>query len=347
VEGADSKLRIFISYGHDEYVTLAERLKLDLEGCGHAVWFDSERLNAGRYWEAHIEQGLNWVSEVRDMGRMLLLMTPHSVRQPDGYCLNELARVMERKVSVLPVMVAWCEAPLSIARVQWFDMTDCVPLASGAEKYREKFPRLLRSLKEGRAVPLLSRKARYAEKFAGLLALASLTDRIHAVSVRASGGAANESAAMRRASQFRSLPGTFSAGERVRLAIHSERSCHFLLLNISDPGEAVCLCPSWFAPAPKLKEGTNYFPQESSCYDVFPLNDPGRECLLAVLSDRPIWLDLMPSDQRIPAAVLGERQIERLIDELRSLERSHWEALVTYLDVEFTAGNGERLDPRA
>ena len=38
------RMRVFISYGHDEHVAIAERLSQDLTERGHHVWFDAERL---------------------------------------------------------------------------------------------------------------------------------------------------------------------------------------------------------------------------------------------------------------------------------------------------------------
>ena len=49
--------------------------------------------------------------------RFLLLLTPHSVRRPDGYCLNELARAFGRSLPIIPVLVSPVEPPLSIL---WF-----------------------------------------------------------------------------------------------------------------------------------------------------------------------------------------------------------------------------------
>jgi WD40 repeat protein len=142
--------RIFISYGHDEHATLAERLKLDLETRGHRVWFDIERLQPGSDWERYIEEGLDWVGQDPGRGRVILLMTPHSVRRPDGYCLNEIARALARRVMVLPVMVVWSEPPLSICRIQWLDMQDCVPIDDRSEKYEGKFQKLVDALEHDR-----------------------------------------------------------------------------------------------------------------------------------------------------------------------------------------------------
>ncbi|MCP4256029.1 MAG: toll/interleukin-1 receptor domain-containing protein [Planctomycetes bacterium] len=143
---APEKLRIFLSYGHDEQVVIAERMKTDLEGRGHEVWFDTEKLRVGKEWEEYIERGINWVSEICDRGRILLLMTPHSVRRPNGFCLNELARALDRQLSVVPVMVVQVEPPLSICRIQWLDLRDCVPLKDRMERYEHRFDQLLDAL---------------------------------------------------------------------------------------------------------------------------------------------------------------------------------------------------------
>lgn len=140
--------RIFISYGHDEFSELALQLKEDLTGCGHEVWFDLERLKSGQDWEAYIEEGLDWVSEIPNAGRVVLMMTPHSVRRPDGYCLNEIARAIQHRVNIVPVMVVWCEPPLSICRIQWLDMRDCVPVAAQSDRYKLKFDFLIEALEE-------------------------------------------------------------------------------------------------------------------------------------------------------------------------------------------------------
>ncbi len=141
--------RIFISYGHDGLVNVADRLKEDLIARGHEVWFDAERIKAGGDWERYIEEGLDWASQ-NDRGRIILLMTPHSVRRPDGFCLNELARAILRSIRILPVMLVWCEPPLSICRIQWLDMQDCVPLRDRFDRYQSKLSMLVEALEHDR-----------------------------------------------------------------------------------------------------------------------------------------------------------------------------------------------------
>ncbi|MBW2638227.1 MAG: TIR domain-containing protein, partial [Deltaproteobacteria bacterium] len=53
---------------HDEYATLAEQLKKDLQERGHEVWFDLDRLKPGGDWEIYIEEGIEWVSEFPGRG---------------------------------------------------------------------------------------------------------------------------------------------------------------------------------------------------------------------------------------------------------------------------------------
>lgn len=142
------KLRIFISYGRDEYVTLAERLKTDLEKRCHDVWFDKDKIREGVDWEQYIDEGLNMVGRNPETGRFILIMTPHSVRRPDGYCLNEIAKALTRSVPIIPIMLVRSEPPLSIYRLQYLDMQDCFPPTENDISYEKGFERLVLALEE-------------------------------------------------------------------------------------------------------------------------------------------------------------------------------------------------------
>jgi len=141
--------RIFLSYGRDEYTPFVLRLKKDLADAGHEVWFDAERLEVGKDWEQYIEEGLAWASETSH-GLFVLMMTPHSVRRPDGFCLNELARAIQLGLKVIPIMLVLCEPPLSICRIQWLDMQDCVPVEKNESNYAVKMGMLLGSISQDR-----------------------------------------------------------------------------------------------------------------------------------------------------------------------------------------------------
>ncbi|GMF32720.1 unnamed protein product [Phytophthora fragariaefolia] len=78
---------------------------------GHVVWLDIEKLSAGIDWEEGIAGGLSWVRDAGQDGRVLLVMTPHALRRPDGYCLNEVARAASLRLNIFPVMVAESAPP--------------------------------------------------------------------------------------------------------------------------------------------------------------------------------------------------------------------------------------------
>lgn len=139
-------LRIFLSYGHDEHAEFVQRLAKDLQKHKHEVWFDLERLKPGGDWEVYIEDGLKWVAEKPGMGRIVLVMTPHSVRRPDGFCLNELARALDHHVFIIPIMLVWCTPPLSISRIQWLDMQLCAKASQIEGPYESTKNRLLEAL---------------------------------------------------------------------------------------------------------------------------------------------------------------------------------------------------------
>jgi tetratricopeptide (TPR) repeat protein len=124
-------------------VSVAERLKNDLIANGHEVWFDAERIKPGTDWECYIEDGLNWVSQDIKNGCFVLLMTPYSIRRPDGFCLNELSKAIQRSLKIIPVMLAWCEPPLSICRIQWLSMEDCIPVEERYGRYEARLRALL------------------------------------------------------------------------------------------------------------------------------------------------------------------------------------------------------------
>ena len=134
-------MRIFISYGHDEHLQFARKLYEAFIERGDEVWFDEDKLKAGCCWEEYIENGLKWISNDPD-GKMILIMTPHSVRRPDGYCLNELSYALDLRLDILPVMLVWTTPPLSIYRYQWLDLTD----RKGETDFADDFRKIISSL---------------------------------------------------------------------------------------------------------------------------------------------------------------------------------------------------------
>ena len=107
-----------------------------------------------------------------------------------------------------------------------------------------------------------------------------------------------------------------------------------LLLNIGTTKKVYCLCPSLFAPDTQLTPGRTILPQKDSKYPSFVISGkPGREHLLAIITEEPLELNWMPTDPKIPACVLSQADIKALIDQLRNLDGNRWTALSTYFDV--------------
>jgi hypothetical protein len=123
-------------------------------------------------------------------------------------------------------------------------------------------------------------------------------------------------------------------GSRVCLAIELHHAGHLLLLDEGPEGIIYCLCPSWFAPETYMQPGRSYLPQERSRYEAFVVTgQPGREHLLAIITDEPLGLEWMPPEPTVPARVLDQTDIDTLLARLRALEGDRWIALSTYFDV--------------
>jgi hypothetical protein len=65
-----------------------------------------------------------------------------------GICLNEVACALDRRLPVVPVMAAQVEPPLSICRIQWLDLVDCVPIQKKIAKYQNKLSPLVEALEK-------------------------------------------------------------------------------------------------------------------------------------------------------------------------------------------------------
>ena len=140
MDSNNQKGRIFISYGHDEYSEFALSLVDFLKGNGYDVFIDKEGIQTGREWEIKLEEGLLWTKGDGRNGIFILLMTPYSVRRPDGYCLNEMLYALDLGLKMIPVMLKTVTPPLSIYRLQYLDLTDT------SNDKNACFPRILHSL---------------------------------------------------------------------------------------------------------------------------------------------------------------------------------------------------------
>jgi hypothetical protein len=141
---APTPIRIFLSYGHDEHADLARRIKQDLKEIGFEAWMDEDGIQPTNDWQVAIELGLEKTHSV------IALMTPHSMRRPDGVCLDELAYARFRGKKVVPVMVEFVQPPLCISRLQWLDMQNWRDSSKGGVReswYKKQFTTLVKAIK--------------------------------------------------------------------------------------------------------------------------------------------------------------------------------------------------------
>ncbi len=144
---ATDRPKIFLSYGRRDASELAQRLCRDLEAVGFEVWMDVERLVPGSRWQEEIEEAL------REAQVVVSLLSPHAVRRgsdsdpTDSVCLDELAlaRAGRPPTPVVPAMVAACEPPLIIYRL---DYVDLLASQQSEDEYRRGFDRLVSGIRE-------------------------------------------------------------------------------------------------------------------------------------------------------------------------------------------------------
>jgi hypothetical protein len=168
----------------------------------------------------------------------------------------------------------------------------------------------------------------------GLFSIARFTDQIWPVPAERARRGFTRSALRDLGAPQVDVKHGFSIGSRLRIAIESEIEGHLLLLDKGTTGKIYCLCPSHFAPDTRLQKGLTYLPQERSHYDAFAVTgNPGREQLLAIVTNEPLNIDWMPTDTKTPARVLDNSDIATMLTQLQKIDGDKWVALSTYFDV--------------
>ena len=122
----NDKMKIFVSYGHDEYTSFAFKLVDYLREKGFDVWIDVRDIHESSFWDEEIERGLMNVSAAGDRGKLVLIMTPKSIGRPGGFCLNEIAMALDKKINILPLMLKQATPPIFIYRIQYLDCQNCM-----------------------------------------------------------------------------------------------------------------------------------------------------------------------------------------------------------------------------
>lgn len=326
---------LFISYASrdaDRVVPIAKHL----ESTGVTVWRDQDRILGGGSYGPEIVEGI-------EQCKVLMLMcSAASMRSRNVKQEIQLAWHYERPY--LPLLLDdsigraypkqvqyWLEG------CQWIEVLDRPPEAWG--------PAVLRALERLGAAdeavgsgepegPPGARPIRLEQGMAGLRKLASFTDQIWPIPAEAARRGVTRGTTRGLGAPQPDVKHGHRLGSRVRLVIESEREGHLLLLDEGPEGVTYCLCPSRFAPDTRLCAGKSVLPQPQSEYDSFLVTGvPGREHLLAIVTDQPLDLRWMLEDCHTPASVLNRKDIDTLLVRLRGLEGGCWAAYSTFFEV--------------
>jgi hypothetical protein len=123
-------------------------------------------------------------------------------------------------------------------------------------------------------------------------------------------------------------------GSRISLAMQWDADAHLLLIDDGPDGKTFCLCRLWFVPDTRLRPGVAVLPPESARCEPFVVTGvSGREQVVVVLTEQPLPLDWMPTEQRMPARMLTEADFEKLLGLIRKLRPGSSTALATRREV--------------
>jgi len=108
-------MRIFISYGRNDTLELAQKIASWLREQGHEPWLDVENgIPPSKPFDVRIEVG------IKESTLVLALLSPWSVR-PEGFCRNEILYAQAHKINILPVRIADVTPPIQIISLNYLD----------------------------------------------------------------------------------------------------------------------------------------------------------------------------------------------------------------------------------
>jgi hypothetical protein len=305
-----------------------------LEAAGVRLWVDSHKIEGGTNY------GLEIVQAIKECKVLLLMCSNASLRSRNVKQEIQLAWKYQRPY--LPLLLEpvnfdeqieyWLEGS------QWIELLDSAP-----ERWLQAVLRALeRAGVHHHGIELTDSAAaqpvqpiRLAQGLEGLRSVARFTDQIWPLAAEyCAPNPVTRSANRGLGAPQDDVQHGYRLGSRVCLAIESDRDGYLLLLDKGPESILYCLCPSWFAPESRLRAGRNILPQPGARFGSFQVSGaPGREELLAIITDEPLDLDWMPADSRTPARVLSEQDVGALVSRLQALEGNRWTVLGTYFDI--------------
>jgi hypothetical protein len=323
----------FISYASRDRARVLP-IADQLQSAGVRAWLDRNRIDGGMVWAEEIVRG------IKSCKAMLLMCSDAAMRS--RAVKQEIQLAWKYELAYLPLLLEETHFPeqlqFFLEGCQWIEVMErpaaewLPPVLRALERVGIASSRLpFGSTASGSVIQL----TRPAPDLHGLRAVAKFTDRIWPLVVEryTQLGLAlyevRDLGAAREGVEHR-----IRLGSQVFWALDWDRDAYLLLLDEGPEGKTYCLCPSWFAPDPHVRPGLTLLPQASAgCQPFVVTGIPGREHLLAILTDQPLGLEWKTPDTRVPARVLNQADIDELLALLRCLEPGSWTALATYCDV--------------
>jgi TIR domain len=325
---------VFVSYAsHDRerVMTVASNLR------SHEVslWLDQHRIVGGASWAREIVQAIRSC-------KVLLLMCSDAAMRSRAVA-QEIQLAWKYQLGYLPLLLERTSFPEQVEffleGCQWIEVLDRPIeqwLADVLGALQNAGVLCSTPVHQGSSEESRIRPRRPLAGLEGLWSLAKFTDRIWPLVVEGR-SSAPQSVTYEVREYGAPQPGVrhkIRLGSSVFWAIEWETSAHLLLLNHGSEEKTYCLCPSWFAPGTRLRPGVNLFPLEEAHCEPFVLTGiPGRESVLAIITDEPLGLDWMTADRSIPARVLDRHDLLELGRVLSNLRPDHWAVLATDFDV--------------
>lgn len=106
---------IFISYGHDKFVPVVERLYNDLEEKRFEVFMDKRGIRPGSRFDIAIEEAIN------NCDYFVSILSTHSTRA-SSVCLDEITAARALEKGIMPIRFETVNLPFLIMRYQWMDL---------------------------------------------------------------------------------------------------------------------------------------------------------------------------------------------------------------------------------
>lgn len=335
MDSQSTEAEVFISYSRRDYDQV-RRIAQWLESAGVSVWMDTDEIDGGTNYGLEISRGIQAC-------KVLMLMCSNASMQSRNV-RQEIQLAWRYERPYMPMLLERINFPEQIE--YWLEGWQWVEvLGAPSDQWAPKVTRALAQLgvsfsrlADGCAPPSSDVPApgtgRVTGGLGGLREVASFTDRIWPIPAHKRPGNAKAGGVRGLGAPQDHVQHSHRIGSDVCLVIEAVRDGHLLLLDEGPEGIAYCLCPSSFAPSPFVTKGRHYLPQPGSRYESFKISGaPGREHLLAVITNEPLGLDWIPSDPRVPARVIDDADIETLLAKLRSIEPDSWTALATYFDI--------------